>query len=67
MSLDAVPPWVLAALSPLLIVLVVIAGLVLALRSNVRGTSEASRPAIIRATGGTFRDVLDALFRWRRK
>jgi hypothetical protein len=67
MSLDTVPLWVLAVLAVFLIILVVVFGAVVALRITVRGTSEAARPAIIRATGGMLRDVLDSLFRWRRK
>ncbi|MEU1254841.1 hypothetical protein ABZ445_16335 [Streptomyces chartreusis] len=67
MSLDAVPPWVVAALALCVIILVVIFGAVISLRITVRGTSEAARPAIIRATGDMLRSVLDAPFRRRRQ
>ncbi|MEV5319108.1 hypothetical protein AB0K92_15880 [Streptomyces sp. NPDC052687] len=67
MSVDTVPVWVIAVFVLLLIVFVVVAGAVVALRITVRGTSEVARPDIIRAVGAMFRDLFDALFRWRRK
>jgi hypothetical protein len=65
MSFADVGPWALVAL--FLLAVVVVAGGVIGLCVALRGTSEGSRPDIIRALGDFFRALLDALFRRRRK
>lgn len=57
----------LVALCVLGLFAVVVGGGLVGLHIAVRGTSEAARPAIIRALSGYFRSLIESLFRWRRQ